>query len=110
MGAVFDLPWARLTAWPGDLDLLRRAGIVLAALSPEPQAVPLAEFAGHRPQRLALIVGTEGPGLSEHARRAVDVTVQIPMAGSIDSLNVAAAVAVACYALGPASRTADPGD
>jgi tRNA G18 (ribose-2'-O)-methylase SpoU len=110
MGAVFDLPWARLTAWPGDLDRLRRAGIVLAGLSPDPQAEPLAEFAGHPPQRLALIVGTEGPGLSEHARRAVDVTVQIPMAGRIDSLNVAAAVAVACYALGPAGAAADPGD
>jgi tRNA G18 (ribose-2'-O)-methylase SpoU len=108
MGAVFDLPWARLTVWPGELDLLRRAGIVLAALSPDPHAVPLAEFARHCPQRVALIVGTEGPGLSEHARRVADVMVQIPMSGAIDSLNVAAAVAVACYALGPGGPAVGP--
>jgi tRNA G18 (ribose-2'-O)-methylase SpoU len=103
MGAVFDLPWARLSSWPGDLDLLRDEGIVLAALSPDPGAVALAEFARRPPARLALIVGTEGPGLSDHARRVAERTVQIPMSGQIDSLNVAAAVAVACYALGPAS-------
>jgi tRNA G18 (ribose-2'-O)-methylase SpoU len=107
MGAVFDLPWTRLTSWPGDLDRLRSAGVVLAALSPDPDAVALAEFARRAPARLALLVGTEGPGLSEHARRVADLTVQIPMAASIDSLNVAAAVAVACYALGPASTTPD---
>ena len=101
MGAVFDLPWTRLTAWPGDLDVVRSRGFTVAALTPASDAVALTTFAAAPPTRLALLVGTEGPGLSDHALRVADSRVRIPMHGSIDSLNVAAAVAVACYALPP---------
>ncbi len=107
MGAVFDLPWARVPGWPGQLDALRERGFVVVALTPDPEAVPLATFAHDPPQRLALLVGTEGPGLSRSALAASDERVKIPMRGQVDSLNVAAAVAVACYALGP--RGAPPG-
>jgi len=107
MGAVFDLPWTRLPRWPHDLALLRGDGFELAALTPARDALPLAEYAAAPPERLGLLVGTEGDGLSAHALGQADVCVRIPMSGSIDSLNVAAAVAVACYALGPAG--APPG-
>jgi tRNA G18 (ribose-2'-O)-methylase SpoU len=101
MGAVFDLAWARLPGWPGQLDVVRERGFTVVALTPDPDAVTLAAFSTDPPQQLALLVGTEGPGLSRQALAASDVRVQIPMRGRVDSLNVAAAVAVACYALGP---------
>ena len=65
----------------------------------EDDSVGLDELAADPPERLALVLGTEGDGLSRRTIAAVDVTVRIPMAGGVDSLNVAAAGAVAAWAL-----------
>lgn len=100
MGTVFQVPWTRLTPWPQGLDLLRDAGFVVAALALRPDAVDLAELeGGSAPERLALVLGTEGDGLSPAALEQADLCVQIPMAGGVDSLNVAAAAAVALWAV-----------
>ncbi|MDR1213221.1 MAG: RNA methyltransferase [Propionibacteriaceae bacterium] len=102
MGAVFILPWARAAS---GLDLparLRRAGFRLTALSPRPDAIDLAQWAAQSSgERLALLLGSEGPGLSPDWLAAADQVVRIPMWRGLDSLNVATAAAIACYALGP---------
>lgn len=98
MGTVFAVPWTRLEPWPGGLDLLREAGFTVAALALADDAVTLDELAAAPPERLALLLGTEGDGLSRRAIAASDVVVRIPMAQGVDSLNVAAASAVAFWA------------
>ncbi len=98
MGTVFALRWTRLGSWPGDLAGLRVAGFVTAALSPADGGVELAEFAATTPERLAWVVGTEGAGLAEGTLAAVDARVHIRMSAGVDSLNVAAAAAVAFHA------------
>lgn len=99
MGTVFQVPWTRLDAWPGGLDDLRTDGFVVAALALADDAVTLDALAVAPPDRLAMVLGTEGDGLSRAAVAAADVVVRIPMAGGVDSLNVAAASAVAFWAL-----------
>ncbi|MFS0715034.1 RNA methyltransferase [Microbacterium sp. 2P01SA-2] len=99
MGTVFQVPWTRLPAWPEAGPLLRDAGLHLAALALAEGAVPLDEFAAARPDRVALLMGTEGDGLTRRALAAADTVVTIPMAGGVDSLNVAAAAAVSLWAL-----------
>ena len=79
--------------------MLRDLGFTVAALALTPDAVPLDRLAADPPQRLALVLGTEGDGLTRHTLAAVDLTLRIPMAGGVDSLNVAAAAAVALWAL-----------
>ncbi len=103
MGAVLTLPWARMTDSGEGLDRLHQAGFTVAALALSPTAVELAAFADQlrdQPAKLAVLLGTEGHGLSESWLRQADVVVRIPMRAGIDSLNVAAAAAIACYALG----------
>lgn len=104
MGTVFQVPWTRTGPWPDDVAVLRAAGYTVAALGLSPDAVPLGGFAP--PDRLALVLGAEGDGLAAATLEACDLTVRIPMAGGVDSLNVAAAAAVALWALGPAASTA----
>jgi len=99
MGTVFQVPWTRLEPWPGGLDLLRERGFAVAALALADDAVPLDDLAADPPERLALLLGTEGDGLSRAAVAGSDLVVRIPMAGGVDSLNVAAASAVAFWAL-----------
>lgn len=100
MGAVFSLPWTRVPDWYDALPYLARDGFTTLALTPDPGAVDIACAANrHRGDQVALVVGSEGPGLSTRWMAAADVRVRIPMADGIDSLNVAAAAAVACYAL-----------
>ncbi|MFV0427639.1 MAG: TrmH family RNA methyltransferase [Beutenbergiaceae bacterium] len=101
MGTVFQVPWTRIDPWPGGLADLQQAGFVVAALALGHDAVSLDEVAANPPQRLAWVLGTEGDGLSGSAQRAADLRVQIPMAGGVDSLNVAAAAAVAFWATRP---------
>jgi tRNA G18 (ribose-2'-O)-methylase SpoU len=103
MGTVFQVPWARLAPWPAGLDRLRECGFTVVALALEPESIAVDEFAAEAPSRLALVLGTEGDGLSASALRHADLTVRIPMAGGVDSLNVAAAAAVALWALRPAA-------
>lgn len=100
MGTVFQVPWTRAESWPGALDELRGLGFVVAGLALEPGAVPLDDFAAaHREDRVALLMGTEGDGLTRAALDHVDQAVVIPMRGGVDSLNVAAASAVAMWEL-----------
>ncbi|WP_434811157.1 TrmH family RNA methyltransferase [Microbacterium sp. bgisy189] len=99
MGTVFQVPWTRLPEWPAARDELHAAGFHLAALALADDAVPLDAFASARPERVALLMGAEGDGLSPRAIEAADTIVTIPMAGGVDSLNVAAASAVALWAL-----------
>lgn len=101
MGTVFQVPWTRVPRWPQDLAVLRERGFAVAALTPAPDALTLDELADLRPERLALVLGTEGDGLTHEAVVAADLAVRIPMAGGVDSLNVAAASAVALWALRP---------
>jgi tRNA G18 (ribose-2'-O)-methylase SpoU len=99
MGAVFTLPYARALAWPADIHAIRAAGFTVAALTPAPDAVSLADVDAGALDRLALLVGTEGDGLSTAAVAAADLAVRIPMAPGVDSLNVAAAASVAFWHL-----------
>jgi tRNA G18 (ribose-2'-O)-methylase SpoU len=97
MGHVLRVPFAELPGeWPGSLDLLRAAGLRVAALTPAPDALPLAA-AGLAGTRTALLLGAEGPGLTPEALAAADLRVRIPMAPGVDSLNVATAAAVAFH-------------
>jgi tRNA G18 (ribose-2'-O)-methylase SpoU len=99
MGHVLRVPFATLLEWPGSLDVLRSAGLRVAALTPAPDALPLAA-SGLAGVRTAILLGAEGPGLSEAALAAADLRVRIPMAPGVDSLNVATAAAVAFHELG----------
>jgi tRNA G18 (ribose-2'-O)-methylase SpoU len=99
MGTVFQVPWTRMPEWPEARAILTERGFHLAALALAEDAVPLDEFAADRPERVALLLGAEGDGLSRRALQAADTIVTIPMAGGVDSLNVAAASAVAVWAL-----------
>jgi tRNA G18 (ribose-2'-O)-methylase SpoU len=97
MGTVFQVPWTRIDPWPAGIGLLRQRGFTVAALALTPDAVSLDTF--QAPERLALVLGTEGEGIARRTLSEVDVHVRIPMAGGVDSLNVAAAAAVAMWAL-----------
>jgi tRNA G18 (ribose-2'-O)-methylase SpoU len=101
MGAVFTLPWARLVEWSSAPELLSAAGFHTVALSLAPDAVELSQLtASIRPDtRIAVLLGTEGAGLSKRWSEGAAIRARIPMSAGIDSLNVAAAAAVACYAL-----------
>ncbi|MEN3123188.1 RNA methyltransferase [Janibacter sp. LM] len=99
MGTVFQVPWTRVEPWPAGIEDLRAAGFTVAALALADDAVGLDELAADAPERLALVLGTEGDGLARRTLGRVDVTVTIPMAGGVDSLNVAAAGAVAVWEL-----------
>jgi tRNA G18 (ribose-2'-O)-methylase SpoU len=127
MGHVLSVPFATMARWPADLDMLRRNGFRIVALTPRAGSVPLdrARLAGEvgsvpldvarlaggvgsvpldvarlAGARVALMLGAEGPGLSPDALAAADELVGIPMAGGVDSLNVATAAAIAFYAVG----------
>lgn len=97
MGTVFQVPWTRIPEWPSGADLLRDLGFAVAALALTPEAVSLD--AVDLPDRTALVLGTEGDGISAQGLAAADLHVRIPMAGGVDSLNVAAAAAVAMWEL-----------
>ncbi len=99
MGQVFAIPYARCESWPAPLADLREAGWRLLALTPGDGAVDLDRFEVGPSDRLALMLGSEGEGLSAAALAAATDRVRIPMARGVDSLNVAAAAAVAAYAL-----------
>src|SRR5262249_49799742 len=99
MGAVFAVPYARLADWRGGLSLLRRAGFRLLALTPDQSATPIGT--AEPGERAALLLGTEGDGLSSRWLAEADEAVCIPMApgamaAGVDSLNVVAAAAIAC--------------
>lgn len=99
MGEVFAVPYATLAPWPDALARVRAAGFTVLALTPAPDAVPLHRLPPAARSRPALLLGAEGPGLSGAALAAADLPVTIPMRAGVDSLNVAAAAAVACWEL-----------
>jgi len=104
MGTVFQIPWAVLGDVPADwpergLAKLRGMGFRTAALALREDAVPIGDPELARTEKLALVLGTEGDGLAPATVAACDVTVKIPMARGVDSLNVAAAGAVAFWQL-----------
>jgi len=102
MGAVLAVPYARLDDWRGGLAEVRAAGFRLLALTPDPAAIPIGAVAPEPGDKIALLIGGEGDGLSERWLAAADQALRIPMSRGIDSLNVAAAAAIACYLLAPA--------
>ena len=102
MGAVFAIPYARMSDWRGGLAEIRAAGFTLLALTPDQSAVPLDKVASAG--RVALLLGTEGDGLSSRWLAEADTAVCVPMsagamARGVDSLNVVAAAAIACHEL-----------
>jgi tRNA G18 (ribose-2'-O)-methylase SpoU len=101
MGAVFSLPWARLEDWRGTPEMLAAAGFLTVALSLASDAVELSQLATRitSKTKVAVLLGTEGAGLSQRWTDSAAVRARIPMFAGIDSLNVAAAAAIACYAL-----------
>jgi tRNA G18 (ribose-2'-O)-methylase SpoU len=99
MGEVFAIPYARVEAWPHGLQTVRAGGFSLLALTPAPDAVPIQALSDEQRARPALLLGAEGTGLSAAAMRAADARVVIPMHRGVDSLNVAAAAAVAFWEL-----------
>ena len=100
MGKVFSVPYAYLDRWPEGVEDVRAAGFRVLALTPHPTATDLAQVRVAPDDRVALLFGAEGPGLTEQALTASDERVRIPMAAGVDSLNVGAAAAVACWVLG----------
>lgn len=107
MGEVFALPYAKLDPWPTGLDQVRVAGFTVLAMTPAPDAVPIQRLTAAQRERAALLLGAEGPGLTAAAQAASDVRVVIPMRRGVDSLNVAAAAAVAFWELGRDDPLAD---
>ena len=101
MGTVFQVPWLRLESWPAALADLKAAGFTLASLALEDDSLSLDQLAERNYQKLALILGTEGHGLAPSTLAASDHTVMIPMSRGVDSLNVAAASAVAFWETRP---------
>lgn len=92
LGHVVHVPWSRVDHWPGAIDQLKRAGRTVVALTPSGD-VAIHELVPARP--IAWLVGAEGPGLSGAAIDAADLSVRIPIAAGVDSLNVATAAAIA---------------
>ena len=103
MGAVFTVPWTRIPQWPASIDLLKGRGFTTVAISPQnvgsQESQDLREFAARPLNRVALILGTEGEGLSAASLETCDHSVHIPMSNAISSLNVASAAAVVFWAL-----------
>lgn len=105
MGAVLQVPWARLPDWRTAGPMIRDAGYDLVAFALREDAEDLADFSHSLPPRLALMFGTEGEGLSRRALAAATRSVVIPMEHEVDSLNVATAAAVALWSVRTADRT-----
>jgi tRNA G18 (ribose-2'-O)-methylase SpoU len=101
LGHVLHVPFARVAddGWPTALHELRDEGFTTAALTPASDAESLGRFVIDAPERVALVLGAEGPGLTDVALAAVDRRVRIPMAPGVDSVNVATAAAIAWSAL-----------
>jgi tRNA G18 (ribose-2'-O)-methylase SpoU len=108
MGHALVFPHARTADPAATISVLEAAGFTVAALTPAADAIDLADLtAADLPERLVLCVGSERAGLSAASMAAATLRVRIPMQHGVDSLNAAAATAIACYALAvrnPASR------
>ena len=115
MGSALYVPHARLQNWPADLEMLKSRGFAVLALTPRDSAIDLREYATRRHHstasarpvpverraRLALLIGSEGPGLTSEAEAMADICVRIPIRAEVDSLNLATAAGIALYCLAP---------
>jgi tRNA G18 (ribose-2'-O)-methylase SpoU len=99
MGATLVLPYCRFERWPAGLHQVRAAGLTVLALTPAADAVSIDDLDPGVTRRCAVLLGTEGDGLTSRAQAAADLRVRIPMSRGVDSLNVAAAAAVAFHAV-----------
>jgi tRNA G18 (ribose-2'-O)-methylase SpoU len=101
MAATLRVAFARVDPWGAALDVLRRQGFHLVALTPDASATPLSTYAATMPAgwRLVLMLGGEGPGLTAGSLRAADVRVRIPISAEVDSLNVVVAAGIALAVL-----------
>ncbi len=103
MGSVFTLPWTRIPNWPASINALKEQGFHTVAVSPQniggQPSQDLREFATRSHDRIALILGTEGEGLTAASLETCDQSVHIPMSNDVSSLNVASAAAVVFWAL-----------
>jgi tRNA G18 (ribose-2'-O)-methylase SpoU len=104
MGAVFAIPYARMTEWFDGLAELKNSGFTVLALTPDERATLIGKALAKSGPRVALLLGTEGDGLSARWLREADDAVRIPMrpaarSAGVDSLNVVAAAAIACHLL-----------
>lgn len=99
MGHVLAVPWTRLDPWPEALDRVAGAGFSMVALTPTADAEPLTGWSPAAGERVAVLLGAEGPGLSPDALAAAHRRLTIPMRRAEDSLNVGSAAAIAFYAL-----------
>ena len=105
MGTVFQVPWGQLGETPADwpekgMDILRSLGFKTAAMALSDRSVSIDDAQLAKEPKLAIVLGTEGDGLAAGTIASCDYTVKIPMSHSVDSLNVAAASAVAFWQLG----------
>ncbi|MCR8669695.1 RNA methyltransferase [Agrococcus sp. HG114] len=99
MGTVLQVPWTRIDSLEAAVPRFHDAGFEVVAMALRDDAVDLADYAAAPAERVALVLGSEGPGLSQRAIAAADRVVRIPMRHGVDSLNVAATAAVAMWAL-----------
>lgn len=98
MGTVFQVPWTRFEAWPQGIELLQDEGYVVAGMTLGAGAITLDQLVEEDHEKLAIVLGSEGHGITPKVDRRLDRRVTIPMMNGVDSLNVAAASAVAFYA------------
>jgi tRNA G18 (ribose-2'-O)-methylase SpoU len=100
-GAVLIVPWAAAAPWPEALDRLRVSGFTIVAMTPDDEATGIGAFVGTAAARgkIAVLLGTEGHGLTPEALAHADVRLRIPMTGALDSLNIATAAGIALHRL-----------
>jgi tRNA G18 (ribose-2'-O)-methylase SpoU len=100
-GAALVLPFAAAAPWPDALDRMRAVGFVIAAATPDAAAMDVGAFVGTAAARgrIAVLLGTEGQGLSAEALARADVRLRIPMSGALDSLNIATAAGIVLHRL-----------
>jgi tRNA G18 (ribose-2'-O)-methylase SpoU len=106
-GAALVVPWAAAEPWPEALDQLRASGVVVAAAVPGADATDIGTFVGTAAARgrIAILLGTEGQGLTVEALARADVRIRIPMSGTIDSLNIATAAGITMHRLHEVRRS-----
>jgi tRNA G18 (ribose-2'-O)-methylase SpoU len=104
MGEAYRLPYARMGSFPDDLAVIHDAGFTTLALTPTGD-VDISDLSFRPKEKVGLVLGSEGPGLSEGTIAASTLRVRIPMSGEVDSLNVGSAASVAFYAIQQARKT-----
>jgi tRNA G18 (ribose-2'-O)-methylase SpoU len=99
MGHVLHQPFARLAHWPAGLGEVRSAGFTVVALTPDWSATAIDEVEWRGYDKVAVMLGAEGAGLTAEAMASADIRVRIPMASGVDSINVGSAAAIAFHAI-----------